>query len=138
MDLKKLQTLVVDALEDVKGQDIALFDTFAGRRSALSRVDAMADDPSLGKFAAMNLVEGMKKAGFIALVIDLVAVVNTGLQVVQVNGALAALAALVAAYGTSRLLTAAHLRRRRVHPECSQPQRRANASYVTPGGGAPR
>ena len=29
--------------------DIALFDTFAGRRSALSRVDAMADDPSLGK-----------------------------------------------------------------------------------------
>ncbi|HSP28593.1 MAG TPA: response regulator transcription factor [Ilumatobacteraceae bacterium] len=29
--------------------DIALFDTFAGRRSALSRVDAMAGDPSLGK-----------------------------------------------------------------------------------------
>jgi DNA-binding NarL/FixJ family response regulator len=29
--------------------DIALFDTFAGRRSALSRVDAMADDPTLGK-----------------------------------------------------------------------------------------
>lgn len=27
MDLKKLQTLVVDALEDVKGQDIAMFDT---------------------------------------------------------------------------------------------------------------
>ena len=27
MDLKKLQTLVVDALEDVKGQDIVLFDT---------------------------------------------------------------------------------------------------------------
>jgi ribosome-associated protein len=27
MDIKKLQSLVVDALEDVKGQDIALFDT---------------------------------------------------------------------------------------------------------------
>jgi ribosome-associated protein len=27
MDIKKLQTIVVDALEDVKGQDIALFDT---------------------------------------------------------------------------------------------------------------
>ena len=27
MDLKKLQTLVVDALEDVKGQDIVMFDT---------------------------------------------------------------------------------------------------------------
>lgn len=27
MDIKKLQTLVVDALEDVKGQDITLFDT---------------------------------------------------------------------------------------------------------------
>ncbi|MBC3863738.1 ribosome silencing factor [Undibacterium jejuense] len=27
MDIKKLQTLVVDALEDVKGQDIQLFDT---------------------------------------------------------------------------------------------------------------
>ena len=29
--------------------DIALFDTFAGRRSALARVDAMAEDASLGK-----------------------------------------------------------------------------------------
>ncbi len=29
--------------------DIALFDTFAGRRSALARVDAMAKDASLGK-----------------------------------------------------------------------------------------
>ena len=29
--------------------DIALFDTFAGRRTALSRVDAMAEDPALGK-----------------------------------------------------------------------------------------
>ena len=29
--------------------DIALFDTFAGRRSALARVDAMADDANLGK-----------------------------------------------------------------------------------------
>ena len=27
MDIKKLQSLVVDALEDVKGQDIAIFDT---------------------------------------------------------------------------------------------------------------
>src|SRR5471030_1415012 len=27
MDIKKLQTLVVDALEDVKGQDIAVFET---------------------------------------------------------------------------------------------------------------
>src|SRR5665647_775249 len=27
MDIKKLQTLVVDALEDVKGQDITVFDT---------------------------------------------------------------------------------------------------------------
>ncbi len=27
MDIKKLQTLVIDALEDVKGQDIAVFDT---------------------------------------------------------------------------------------------------------------
>src|SRR4051812_24396554 len=27
MDIKKLQTLVIDALEDVKGQDISLFDT---------------------------------------------------------------------------------------------------------------
>jgi ribosome-associated protein len=27
MDIKKLQTLVIDALEEVKGQDIRLFDT---------------------------------------------------------------------------------------------------------------
>ena len=37
MDIKKLQTLVVDALEDVKGQDIALFDT-TGLTSLFDRI----------------------------------------------------------------------------------------------------
>lgn len=42
--------------------DIALFDTFAGRRSALSRVDAMADDPALGKVVlyTWDLPEGFE------------------------------------------------------------------------------
>ena len=37
MDIKKLQTLVVDALEDVKGQEIVLFDT-TGLTSLFDRI----------------------------------------------------------------------------------------------------
>jgi len=37
MDIKKLQTLVVDALEDVKGQDIVVFDT-TGLTSLFDRI----------------------------------------------------------------------------------------------------
>ena len=47
-DRVKVVDLEVGGLPDAPA-DIALFDTFGGRRSALSRVDAMADNPSLGK-----------------------------------------------------------------------------------------
>jgi two-component system, NarL family, response regulator LiaR len=47
-DRVEVVELVVGEVPDGPA-DITLFDTFGGRRSALSRVDAMADDPSLGK-----------------------------------------------------------------------------------------
>ena len=37
MDIKKLQAIVVDALEDVKGQEIMLFDT-TGLTSLFDRI----------------------------------------------------------------------------------------------------
>ncbi len=47
-DRVEIVDLEVGGLPDVPA-DIALFETFAGRRSALSRIDAMAGDSSLGK-----------------------------------------------------------------------------------------
>ncbi len=44
----KIVDLVAGGLPD-RPADIALVDTFAARRSSLSRIDAMVDDPSLGK-----------------------------------------------------------------------------------------
>jgi DNA-binding NarL/FixJ family response regulator len=47
-DRVEIVDMVVGGLPDGPA-DIALFDTFAGRRSTLTRVDEMADDPDLGK-----------------------------------------------------------------------------------------
>lgn len=47
-DRVEIVEMVVGGLPD-EPADIALFDTFAGRRSTLTRIDEMADDPGLGK-----------------------------------------------------------------------------------------
>jgi ribosome-associated protein len=63
MDIKKLQTLVVDALEDVKAQDIVLFDT-TGLTSLFDRI-AVASGTSnrQTKALAASVRDKVKQAG---------------------------------------------------------------------------
>jgi len=63
MDIKKLQALVVDALEDVKGQDIVLFDT-TGLTSLFDRI-AIASGTSNRQTRALaaSVRDKVKEAG---------------------------------------------------------------------------
>ncbi len=63
MDIKKLQTLVVDALEDVKGQEIVVFDT-TGLTSLFDRI-AIASGTSnrQTKALAASVRDKVKEAG---------------------------------------------------------------------------
>jgi len=63
MDIKKLQTLVVDALEDVKGQDIALFDT-TGLTSLFDRIAVVSGTSNRQtKALAASVRDKVKSAG---------------------------------------------------------------------------
>jgi ribosome-associated protein len=63
MDIKKLQTLVVDALEDVKGQDIALFDT-TGLTSLFDRIAVVSGTSNRQtKALAASVRDNVKAAG---------------------------------------------------------------------------
>lgn len=63
MDIKKLQTLVVDALEDVKGQDIALFDT-TGLTSLFDRIAVVSGTSNRQtKALAASVRDKVKGAG---------------------------------------------------------------------------
>ena len=63
MDIKKLQTLVVDALEDVKGQDIALFDT-TGLTSLFDRIAVVSGTSNRQtKALAASVRDKVKAAG---------------------------------------------------------------------------
>ena len=63
MDIKKLQTLVVDALEDVKGQDIQLFDT-TGLTSLFDRIAVVAGTSNRQtKALAASVRDKVKAAG---------------------------------------------------------------------------
>jgi len=63
MDIKKLQTLVVDALEDVKGQDIALFDT-TGLTSLFDRIAVVSGTSNRQtKALAASVRDKVKTAG---------------------------------------------------------------------------
>ena len=63
MDIKKLQTLVVDALEDVKGQDIQLFDT-TGLTSLFDRICVVAGTSNRQtKALAASVRDKVKEAG---------------------------------------------------------------------------
>src|SRR3954470_769207 len=63
MDIKKLQTLVVDALEDVKGQDIALFDT-TGLTSLFDRIAVVSGTSNRQtKALAASVRDKVKEAG---------------------------------------------------------------------------
>jgi ribosome-associated protein len=63
MDIKKLQTLVVDALEDVKGQDIVLFDT-TGLTSLFDRIAVVSGTSNRQtKALAASVRDKVKAAG---------------------------------------------------------------------------
>jgi ribosome-associated protein len=63
MDIKKLQTLVVDALEDVKGQDIVLFDT-TGLTSLFDRIAVVSGTSNRQtKALAASVRDKVKSAG---------------------------------------------------------------------------
>lgn len=63
MDIKKLQTLVVDALEDVKGQDIVLFDT-TGLTSLFDRIAVVSGTSNRQtKALAASVRDKVKEAG---------------------------------------------------------------------------
>jgi ribosome-associated protein len=63
MDIKKLQTLVVDALEDVKGQEIALFDT-TGLTSLFDRIAVVSGTSNRQtKALAASVRDKVKAAG---------------------------------------------------------------------------
>jgi ribosome-associated protein len=63
MDIKKLQTVVVDALEDVKGQDIVLFDT-TGLTSLFDRIAVVSGTSNRQtKALAASVRDKVKAAG---------------------------------------------------------------------------
>jgi ribosome-associated protein len=63
MDIKKLQTVVVDALEDVKGQDITLFDT-TGLTSLFDRIAVVSGTSNRQtKALAASVRDKVKEAG---------------------------------------------------------------------------
>jgi ribosome-associated protein len=63
MDIKKLQTVVVDALEDVKGQDIVLFDT-TGLTSLFDRIAVVSGTSNRQtKALAASVRDKVKHAG---------------------------------------------------------------------------
>jgi ribosome-associated protein len=63
MDIKKLQTVVVDALEDVKGQEIALFDT-TGLTSLFDRIAVVSGTSNRQtKALAASVRDKVKQAG---------------------------------------------------------------------------
>jgi ribosome-associated protein len=63
MDIKKLQTVVVDALEDVKGQEIALFDT-TGLTSLFDRIAVVSGTSNRQtKALAASVRDKVKSAG---------------------------------------------------------------------------
>jgi ribosome-associated protein len=63
MDIKKLQTVVVDALEDVKGQDIVMFDT-TGLTSLFDRIAVVSGTSNRQtKALAASVRDKVKQAG---------------------------------------------------------------------------
>ena len=63
MDLKKLQDIIVDALDDIKGRDIAVFDTTKGSAEFDRVIIATADVARQTKAMAMNVIDKVKAAG---------------------------------------------------------------------------
>ena len=63
MDIKKLQETIVDALDDIKARDIAVFDTTKGTAEFDRVIIATADVARQTKAMAVNVITKVKEAG---------------------------------------------------------------------------
>ena len=63
MDIKKLQEVIVEALDDIKGRDIVVFDTIKGSAEFDRVIIATADVARQTKALAMNVIDKVKAAG---------------------------------------------------------------------------
>ena len=63
MDIKKLQEIIVDALDDIKARDIVVFDTTKGSTEFDRVIIATADVARQTKAMAMNVIDKVKAAG---------------------------------------------------------------------------
>ena len=63
MDIKKLQEVIVDALDDIKARDITVFDTTRGTAEFDRVIIATAEVARQTKAMAMNVIEKVKQAG---------------------------------------------------------------------------
>lgn len=63
MDIKTLQEIIVDALDDIKARDIAVFDTTRGSAEFDRVIIATADVARQTKAMALNVIDKVKGAG---------------------------------------------------------------------------
>ena len=63
LDIKKLQEVIVDALDDIKARDISVFDTTRGTAEFDRVIIATAEVARQTKAMAMNVIEKVKQAG---------------------------------------------------------------------------
>ena len=63
MDIKLLQSVIVDALDDIKARDIVVFDTTKGTAEFDRVIIATAEVARQTKAMAMNVIEKVKQAG---------------------------------------------------------------------------
>ena len=63
LDIKKLQEIIVDALDDIKARDIVVFDTIQGSAEFDRVIIATADVARQTKAMAMNVIDKVKGAG---------------------------------------------------------------------------
>ena len=63
MDIKHLQEIIVDALDDIKARDIVVFDTTRGTAEFDRVIIATADVARQTKAMAMNVIDKVKAAG---------------------------------------------------------------------------
>jgi ribosome-associated protein len=63
LDIGKLQTIIVEALDDIKARDIVVFDTTGGTQEFDRVIVATADVARQTRAVAMNVINKVKQAG---------------------------------------------------------------------------
>ena len=63
MDIRNLQSIIVEALDDIKARDILVFDTTGGSQEFDRVIVATADVARQTKAMAMHVIDQVKQAG---------------------------------------------------------------------------